>query len=82
MTSSSLANDYNTKKKMVPVYKTKHKPQYWSLNEDDLLIEKILKIKNGSGYVAVEALRESEVDWVNVGGQASWSERGGLGLSR
>jgi len=71
MTGSSLVNDYNTKKKMEvktegPVYKTKQKPRYWSINEDEVLIEKVLQNKNGSGYVAVEALRESEVNWDEV----------------
>eukprot|EP00090_Calanus_glacialis_P012502 TRINITY_DN21084_c0_g1_i1.p1 TRINITY_DN21084_c0_g1~~TRINITY_DN21084_c0_g1_i1.p1 ORF type:complete len:552 (+),score=215.42 TRINITY_DN21084_c0_g1_i1:45-1700(+) len=71
MTGSSMVNDYNTKKKMVvktegPVYKTKQKPRYWSLNEDEILIEKVLQSKNGSGHVAVEALKESEVDWDEV----------------
>jgi len=71
MTGSSLVNNYNTKKKEVvktegPVFKTKQMPRYWSLEEDETLIEKVLQKKNSDGYVAVEALKESEVDWDEV----------------
>merc|ERR1719508_111496 len=72
LTGSSLTNPYleNKKKEDTIVglqYKTKQPKKCWSLDEDKILVEMVLRNRIGQGFVPVEHVVESNVDWDNIG---------------
>merc|ERR1719508_726808 len=72
LTGSSLTNPYldNKKKEAMlvgPQYKTRQPRKCWSLDEDKVLVEMVLRNRNGQGFVPVEHVVESNVDWDNIG---------------
>lgn len=73
LTGTSLFNNYQTKSPVKtantpegPVYKTKQKLRYWTVDEDKILIETVLKDKSGRGFIPVEQLRDKEINWEEV----------------
>jgi len=72
LTGSSLTNPYldNKKKEETIVglqYKTKQPRKCWSLDEDKVLVEMVLRNRIGQGIVPVEHVVESNVDWDSIG---------------
>eukprot|EP00092_Neocalanus_flemingeri_P001623 GFUD01001731.1.p1 GENE.GFUD01001731.1~~GFUD01001731.1.p1 ORF type:complete len:431 (+),score=142.20 GFUD01001731.1:82-1374(+) len=50
-----------------PVYKMKQKKRCWTLEEDQILVEKVLRDKNGGKFLRVEQCVEARVDWDSIG---------------
>merc|ERR1719508_49855 len=73
LTGSSLTNPYmdHKKKKEETIvglqYKTKQPKKCWSLDEDKVLVEMVLRNRIGQGFVPVEHVVESNVDWDSIG---------------
>merc|ERR1719508_227233 len=72
LTGSSLTNPYldNKKKEETVVglqYKTKQPKKCWSLDEDKILVEMVLRNRIGQGFVPIEHVVESNVDWDSIG---------------
>jgi len=64
---SNIKNKYREKRESEGQQKLRGKPKFWSLDEDQELLEMVLRSRSGKGIIPVEQCVEDKVDWDTIG---------------